>query len=127
MSTLTRPCPKHGPHYLLHSEANLDESYAIPLPTSVYTINEMLESANATSTLSRTSNQVTGEYPLSLDTIYPNPSNTSTILNKTISWVPLPLINESVTGPVNAGFIYIDPLKPLELNSDQNGDQSGRQ
>ncbi|THD28431.1 Protocadherin alpha-2 [Fasciola hepatica] len=116
VGTLTNPCPKHGRHYLLHSEASLDKYYTISLPTPVYTINQMLENTN-TSTSSKTNLQQSAEYPISLDTIYPNPSNTATILDKTISWVPLPLISESIATPVSAGVIHIDPLVSERLQN----------
>lgn len=122
VGSITKTCPKHGSHYLLHSEASMGEYYTISLPTPVYTINQMLENINE-STAPKTNFRQSSEFPLSLDTIYPNPSNTATILNKTVSWVPLPLINETGGTSINAGIIYIDPLdsgKPQQHSASGN-------
>ncbi|XP_018648950.1 putative cadherin [Schistosoma mansoni] len=133
VSTLSRGCPTHGPHLILHH----DEHSNFSTPTRIYAVSSLLESFGTftttitTSTTSTTTKILTDQtqtaYELRLEPILSDVTLTSTTSTtdddgpgvengdnehridntETISWIPVSILTENVTTPIpHSDIIY---------------------
>ncbi|CAH8455108.1 unnamed protein product [Schistosoma turkestanicum] len=131
VSTLSRGCPTHGPHLILHH----DEHSNFSTPTRIYAVSSVLESFGTFTTTITTSttptttkiltDQTQTTYELRLEPILSDIKLTPTALTaddggtgienddnehrinntETISWIPVSILTDNVTAPIhNSNF-----------------------
>ncbi|RTG90105.1 uncharacterized protein DC041_0010364 [Schistosoma bovis] len=127
VSTLSRGCPTHGPHLILHH----DEHSNFSSPTRIYAVSSVLESfGNFTTTITTSPTSTTTKiltdqtqtaYELRLEPILSDVTLTSTTSTTdddgldvengdnehridntgTISWIPVSILTENFTTPIH--------------------------
>ncbi|TGZ65481.1 hypothetical protein CRM22_005843 [Opisthorchis felineus] len=111
-STFTGSCPTHGPHYILSSSPTNGGISGVPIQPAVYAVSSVLDSCGGTLHLKQTLEDGT---ICTIDSLgHSSPYDNAN--EKTLSWIPIPLMAGSPSTASSANIVCIDPLKTMEPN-----------
>lgn len=117
-STLSKGCPTHGPHYLIHSAATTDYSVdntTLPLPPNMtLTLNRSMDSSLPTSVCPNNVLHIDQGNAIEMISLTESQLHGLESVPTPVSWIPVPLL----TSTAPAEIICISQTETEKLNSD---------